>query len=227
MDLLSFAKGPILQISLCVLLLGVCWRSVGILALRGAPLLSPARRPGAWKGLRLTALRSWPRPEFRGAMGLEIVSYAFHLCLFAAVLLYAPHVLFIGDIVAGALGFNPLALVGLAWPTLSGQTIFLLGSVGTALLLAVFVHRLASPVKRLISTFDDYLSWFLTITPLASGLLAYGHYWIPYQTMLAVHILSVEALMIWFPFGKLFHPFTMFVARGVTGVLFERKGAAL
>ncbi len=55
---------------------------------------------------------------------------------------------------------------------------------------------------------------------------AYMHVGGPYQTVLAVHILSVEALMIWFPFSKLMHLFTMFAVRGVTGVLFARKGAA-
>jgi hypothetical protein len=32
---------------------------------------------------------------------------------------------------------------------------------------------------------------------------------------------------VWFPFGKLMHAFTIFVARGSTGMLFERKGASL
>ena len=86
---------------------------------------------------------------------------------------------------------------------------------------------LIDPVKRLISNFDDYMSWLVTTAPMVTGMLAYSHIGGPYQTLLGAHILSVEALLIWFPFGKLMHPFTMFVARGVTGVLFERKGAAL
>jgi nitrate reductase gamma subunit len=89
------------------------------------------------------------------------------------------------------------------------------------------LHRIINPVKRLISNFDDYMSWFLTFTPLVTGMAAYTHFGGPYQLVLAVHILSVEALMIWFPFGKLMHMFTMFAVRGVTGVLFVRKGAAL
>ena len=33
--------------------------------------------------------------------------------------------------------------------------------------------------------------------------------------------------MVWFPFGKLMHAFTIFLARGVQGTTFERKGASL
>jgi hypothetical protein len=33
--------------------------------------------------------------------------------------------------------------------------------------------------------------------------------------------------MVWFPFGKLMHAFTIFAARGAQGMIFERKGASL
>jgi nitrate reductase gamma subunit len=58
-------------------------------------------------------------------------------------------------------------------------------------------------------------------------MLAYSHVGAPYQTLLAWHLLSVALLLIWFPFGKLMHAFTIFAARGTQGVQFERKGASL
>jgi nitrate reductase gamma subunit len=79
----------------------------------------------------------------------------------------------------------------------------------------------------MLSNFDDYFSWFVTIAPIATGMLAYSHYGAPYPKLLGLHLVSVELLMIWFPFGKLMHAFTMFLARGVQGVEFERKGASL
>jgi nitrate reductase gamma subunit len=97
-----------------------------------------------------------------------------------------------------------------------------------AALLAVLVHRIVNPVKRLISNFDDYFSWFVTIAPLMTGMAAFSHLggW-PYERVLAFHLLSVQLLLIWFPFGKLMHSFTIFAARGATGLIFERKGASL
>jgi len=94
-------------------------------------------------------------------------------------------------------------------------------------LIVVLIHRMVNPVKRLISNFDDYFSWFVTIAPLITGMLATSHIGGPYQILLALHILSVELLLVWFPFSKLMHVFTMFTARAVTGALFDRKGAAL
>ena len=95
-------------------------------------------------------------------------------------------------------------------------------------LVAVLIHRLTHPVKRLISNFDDYLSWLLTAAPLTTGMLAFAHAGgAPYETLLAVHLLSVQALMVWFPFGKLMHAFTIFAARSAQGLIFERKGASL
>jgi nitrate reductase gamma subunit len=42
--------------------------------------------------------------------------------------------------------------------------------------------------------------------------------------MLALHILSVELLMIWFPFGKLMHAVLVFPSRFQTGASFGRRG---
>jgi hypothetical protein len=47
-----------------------------------------------------------------------------------------------------------------------------------------------------------------------------------YQTLLAIHILSFDALLIWFPCGKLMHAFYIFPSRVINGALLARKGAA-
>ncbi len=49
--------------------------------------------------------------------------------------------------------------------------------------------------------------------------LAYHRLLLPYQNMLALHILSVEALLLVFPFTKLMHTFTIFGARWYNGAL--------
>ncbi len=44
---------------------------------------------------------------------------------------------------------------------------------------------------------------------------------------LAVHLLSIELLFVWLPFGKLAHAFLVFMSRGITGAALARKGAAI
>jgi len=228
MDLLAFAKGPALAWSIAVFVFGVVWRLVGIFLLRGKKDLSEPRNNASWKGLRLIVLRSWPRREFFGETAFtEVAGYVFHIGFLVALFFYLPHLLFFADISRGLIGVDFKTIFGVGWPYLPGGVIFFLSAISVAALLAVLVHRLINPVKRLISNFDDYFSWFVTITPIVTGMLAYAHLGAPYQTLLAIHILSVELLLIWFPFGKLMHAFTIFAVRGATGMAFERKGATL
>ena len=229
MSLLDFARGPALQWSIVIFVVGVLWRLLGVLLLRTRKDLSEPRKDAAWKGLRLIALRSWPRKEFLGGTAFgEVMGYAFHIGFLLALFFYVPHVLFFADIARGLFGTDLHGLTGLNWPTLPNGVVTLLSAISIAALVAVLIHRIVSPVKRLISNFDDYFSWLVTIAPLATGMAAFAHLggW-PYERLLAVHLLSAELLLVWFPFGKLMHAFTIFVARGSTGMLFERKGASL
>ena len=228
-SLLEFARGPALTWAICIFVAGTLWRLVGVLLLRTKKDLSEPRNTATWKGLRLIVLRSWPRREFlQGTAFGEVMGYTFHLGFLVALLFLVPHILFFDNVFSGLLGFNFADVFGFRWPALPTGIITFLSAVSLAALVAVLIHRLTNPVKRLISNFDDYFSWFLTAAPLATGMLAYAHAGgAPYETLLGVHILSAEALMIWFPFGKLMHAFLIFGARAAQGMQFERRGASL
>jgi nitrate reductase gamma subunit len=229
MSLLEFARGPGMVAALSVFVAGCLWRLGGLALLRGGKDLSEPRNRAAWKGLRLIALRSWPRREFlEGTAFGEITGYTFHIGFLLTLFCYAPHLAFFGDLLRGRLGV-PLPLpASFAGPSLPAGVASVLAVISLVALLAVLVHRLVNPVKRLISNFDDYCSWLMTVAPLATGLVAHASVGGPrYETFVAAHLLATEALLLWFPFGKLMHAFTIFAARGLTGMLFERKGAAL
>lgn len=217
LDLLDFARGPALQWSLLILVFGVAWRLAGVLLLRSKVDLSDPRNTGALAGrLHMIWARMWPKPEFMRASIIDLaLGYAFHVGLFIVVFFGLPHILFIESV------------TGLSWPNLPNGAVFFVGAVALAALVALLVHRLATPVKRLLSNFDDYFSWFVTAAPLATGLLAAAHVGARYETLLALHILSAELLFIWLPFGKLMHTFWAFVSRGATGAAFARKGAGI
>jgi nitrate reductase gamma subunit len=82
-----------------------------------------------------------------------------------------------------------------------------------------------NPVIRMLSNFDDYFSWFVTMAVMVTGLAATAHVGAPYETLLGLHILSVDVLLIWFPFGKLMHAFYIFPSRAINGAVLARKGA--
>jgi nitrate reductase gamma subunit len=60
---------------------------------------------------------------------------------------------------------------------------------------------------------------------IVTGLGATAHIGGRYETLLGVHILSFDALLVWFPFGKLMHAFYIFPSRAINGALLARKGA--
>jgi len=217
MDLLSFARGPLLQFALFVFALGVVWRIAGITLLRRGKLLSEPRAPlvkALFGGFRTMGSRSWPHPEFIGRTGAgEALGYSYHIGMFIVILAFGPHI----QTWAGFLGFD--------WPALPSGVITIISVLTLALLLAVLFRRLTHRVLRLLSNFDDYFSWFITTLVMVTGLMATAHFGGRYETLLGLHILSFDVLLLWFPFGKLMHAFYIFPSRAINGYLLARKGA--
>jgi nitrate reductase gamma subunit len=217
MDLLSFARGPALKVALVIFVLGVVWRIVGFALLRIRRDLSRPRA-SMWKflsgGVIAVGTRSWPHPEFIARTGPgEALGYSYHLGLFAVVLLFTPHIIFLGS------------LFGFVWPGLPSSVITVISVLTLTLFLAVLFRRVTNPVIRMLSNFDDYFSWFITMAVMVTGLAATAHVGAPYETLLGLHILSVDVLLIWFPFGKLMHAFYIFPSRAINGAVLARKGA--
>jgi nitrate reductase gamma subunit len=222
-DLLGFARGPALWASLAVLVAGSLWRVAGIWRLGGGTDLSEPRSTRLWSGaLHGIFSRMIPRKEFRrsGRLG-ALNAYLYHVGLALIVLGYAPHIDFVER------------LTGLAWPPLPEPVVvFAVGLTFVALLIAL-LERLTDPVLRLLSVFDDYFSWLIVFLPLATGMIALHRSHPPGvalappldPTPLAIHLLSVELLFIWLPFGKLAHAFLVFISRGITGAEAARRGA--
>lgn len=216
LELLDFARGPALQFAMAVFVLGVLWRLVGVLMLPRMRDLSPAREgaPAGWLGaLRTVFRRMWPRPEFLPrTLFVTINSYVFHLGLAIVVFGLAPHILFFKE------------LLGLSWPSLPTNLVAVVGAITLASLIGVLVRRMSHPVQRLLSGAGDYIAWFVTALPVITGLLAANPVGGRYETLLALHILSIALLLVWFPFGKLMHAFLFAFSRGATGLRFSHRG---
>jgi len=218
MTLLAFARGPALQAATLIMIAGMFWRLAGILLLRRRPAHAAARHSLLVRlsgGARTIITRTIPRRNFwpRVATGVSM-SYVMHIGLFVILFAGAPHILVFHQI------------TGLSWPNLPKGVIVIASALTLAALVALLVRRLNNPVLRLLSNVDDYLSWLLVFLPITTGILLSGETVAGYGTLLALHILSVEVLMIWLPFGKLMHVALVFAGRGVIGFNFARKGAA-
>lgn len=217
--LLDFARGPALQFSLAVFVFGVTWRLVSLMFMPWAKDKSVARpgaKPTLWAAMAEFFRRMVPKPAFaKYTRFTTINSWVFHLGLVIIILSFTPHILFIKS------------LTGLTWPALPNIFIFAVGGVTVASLILALAQRLTSPVLQLISTMDDYVTWLVTIAPVLTGLAAASHVGLRYETLLAIHILSICVFLVWFPFGKLMHSFLVFITRGEMGAQLNHRGIKL
>ncbi len=181
MAMLEFARGPGLHWALVIMVAGFFWRGADFALRQGEPNLHWAR-----KGFHLPH-RRW-----------QIDSYAMHAGLLIAMFGFAPHILFIG------------ALTGIAWPSLPISIVLAAAVISIAAMPAVLIHRVMTPEPSIFSAFDDYFTWSAVFIAMLTGLLAYPHVGGapaigPYAMLLTTHLMAVELLMIWLPFGKLIH----------------------
>jgi hypothetical protein len=223
MQMLEFARGPGLALALAVFAAGSAWRLYVIFRRPAAVDLSAARSGALVAGaLHGIVRRMWHPATLRPRSLVGTLNgYAYHAGLAIVFFGFAPHIGFVRR------------LTGLGWPALPGPVFAAGVALAFAGLLYALMARLTSPVMRLISGFDDYASWAVTLLPMVTGMallsqpLDAAYPAIPDRPQaVALHLLSLELLLAWLPFGKLAHAFLVFFSRAATGAAFARKGAA-
>jgi nitrate reductase gamma subunit len=209
MELLLWARGPGLQIAGIVFIVGMTMRLLEILFLGRKKDLAESRRSGFFDGIRVIFTRAIPP---KGMLPHHLAGYIFHIGFLVVLVFFAPHILLFRD----AFGWH--------WPSLSNGIIDFFSVITIAALLFSLFVRLTDPVRRLISNFGDYLALIVTLLPVVTGYLAFHRLALPYTQMLAIHILSIDLLLIVMPFTKLTHAMTIFISRWYNGALAGRKG---
>ena len=213
-EFLLFVRGPVIAVAAFIFVLGVALRLIEILMLGRAENLAELRGSGS-KGGALTIVKRFLPADtnsFRRSMPTIVAGYVFHIGLLVVIFLLTPHIEFIQSV------FH------LSWPGLPTPVIDFFAV--TALIAMIFIlwRRVSNRLLRFLSTGEDYLLWAVTFLPLLTGYLSYHHLLLPYSWMLGIHILSVALLLVVFPFTKLMHTFTLFIARFYNGAIAGEKG---
>ncbi len=223
MDLLDWARGPLLAVSIFIFVAGIAWRLISLWRLPAprAPAAQAREKFSTGNALAAAFTRMVPRGGFHPSATLITINpYVFHIGLALVFFGYAPHIAFIRR------------LTGLGWPALPDMVMYLAAAASIASLLLALMFRLSDPVLRQISKADDTITWAVTLLPLLTGMavisepsaniLARSH--TVYRTPLAVHLLTLELLLVWFPFGKLMHAFLVLPSRMQLATFFGRRG---
>ena len=212
-ELLAWARGSGFDIALTIFVAGMLLRLLEVLALGNKPDLSPPRGSGPKGAVQTLLSRNLPRKAVFEREPLRIINgYVLHIGFFIVLFLYGPHIVLFES------------FLGFGWPALPSGMIDAVGAITILSLIAALVFRLNNKVIRFISTKDDYVAWTVTLLPLLTGYMAYNHLVASYTMMLALHLLSVELLLVVAPFTKLTHMFSFAMARWYQGYQAGRRG---
>ncbi len=209
--MLALIEGPLWYAAVALFAAGTIWRLAGMLlrgkgAVEDAPRVAGAPARGAMAAVL-------PRTTFYGNRKVQFVLGAglvFHAALFIVILFGEPHVAFIRE-----------RILGVGWRPLPVWAFVLAAELAAGSLLVLWIRRSVDPVTRLISRSDDHWAAGLTMAVLLTGCFALGG---ESPAMRALHMLSVEAWLVYFPLGSLFHAFTWILSRGYTGAMLARRG---
>lgn len=207
----NFIDGMFWYFSLTVFLIGVVWKLLSIIfGKRKADLSIP--RDSASKGAMWTLFsRFIPDRGMFLKIKLQVVAgYSFHLGLLALLFFAAPHIRFLDE-----------NFLGYSWPALPRWGFIIAAEFAFLGLILLWLHRLFSPVSKLISTADDYIGTVLTFIVMLTGCLALLE---SFDELRLLHRFFVELFLIYFPFSRLMHAFTFIPSRAFTGAWFGRRG---
>jgi nitrate reductase gamma subunit len=211
--LLQWERGPGLQLAVGTFAIGMVFR-MGHLALLGRRKDLATPRGSEWgPGIRMIWRRSYPLPRLSSRGKLTVAAgYVFHLGLLVTLFFLSQHI----DLFRSVLGFG--------WPALPGGVVDISAILGIASLIVLLVHRFIDPVKRMLSGFEDYLTWAFTFLPLLTGFMLDHSAALDYTRRMVLHLSSVELLLVLIPFTKLAHMFSTFGARWYNGAIAGFKG---
>jgi len=200
----DLAKGPFLWLAFAVLVLGSIYRAIDFLRSttkkeripwpkRGVRTDSPEERKTALVLLlQRTMLGKYPV--------MTVVSGVFHACLIVTPLFALGHSLVLGQSWGIYFFSLPNSIVdGLTAVALFGGFFMLM-------------RRIFIPRVRAVSRLGDFIFLFITVAPYLTGFMAY-HQLFDYKTVITLHLLTGELLLIAIPFTKLVHMIFLFFAR--------------
>lgn len=206
---IEFINGPLIWISAFIFSAGLLFQTIRLVLLKkrtSAPVIKLSRAyfddtpddmipktPG-YRIMKLKLTLAGRKP------GVFFSTLAFHVCLFTAPLfLFAHNILF--------QEFAGFRLPALHERVTDVMTFIVMGGVLFFLFRRLFVSGV-----RAVTTPGDFLLLFLTGAPYLTGILAY-HQVFDYKTLITLHILAGEILLIVIPFTRFVHMVFFFVFR--------------
>ncbi|MBM4141756.1 MAG: respiratory nitrate reductase subunit gamma [Nitrospira sp.] len=149
------------------------------------------------------ASRNWRRRPM-----MTIVTFSFHICLvFTPIFLLSHNTLWYES-------------WGISWWTLSEGAADVMALVVISGCLFFLIRRFVAPEVKFVTFASDYILLAITFLPFITGFLAYHQLLLPYKTMIVIHMLFGEVMLIAIPFTRLGHMLYFWLTRSFMGSQF-------
>ena len=205
-SLYNLLRGPLVWIAFLVFIGGSIYKVRELILLaKGEKVVMP------YISLKLTlrSLLHWLIPfnsvNWRLRPVITIVTFLFHIGLvFTPIFLVAHNVLIYES-------------WGISWWTLPENLADIMTMIVIGSCVFFALRRVFAPEVRFVTFADDYLILAITFLPFITAFLAYHQWLLPNKTMVILHMLFGETMLIAIPFTRLGHMFYFFLTRAYMG----------
>lgn len=202
----TLARGPLVWIAFLVFSLGMSYRIYETLkAAKAERVIYP------YLSLRysLRSLVVWFTPFFTISMRrhpwFTTITFLFHICAIATPVLLVGHMELLYE------------SWGIRWFTLPVALSDAMTVVTMLCLLFLVLRRILQRDVRFLSSPSDYLTFIIVALPFLTGFFAHHELILEPKTMLTIHMIAGEIMLIAIPFTRLSHMFLFFLTRIHTG----------
>ena len=193
-SLYNFVSGPLVWLAFIVFIGGCLYRLITLMVLvhKKEKFIYSYM---SWK-YSLRSIVRWSTPfateNMRRHPAMTIVAYVFHICLILTPIFLLAHVTLVDE------------SWDLSWWTLPDTLAALMTLLVIGACVFFLVRRLVNPEVQYVTSASDYILLAIVAAPFITGFLVY-YQWFAYQTLLILHILSGEIMLVAIPFTRLSH----------------------
>ena len=193
-SLYNFVSGPLVWLAFIIFIGGSLYRLISLIVL----VHKKEKFIYSYMSLKysLRSIVRWSTPfateNMRRHPAMTIVAYVFHICLILTPIFLLAHVTLVDE------------SWDLNWWTLPDSLAAIMTLMVIAACVFFLVRRLINPEVQYVTSASDYILLAIVAAPFITGFLAY-YQWFAYQTLLILHILSGEIMLVAIPFTRLSH----------------------
>ena len=205
-DIFGFVRGPLVWVAFTVFTVGSLYRLISMWRLAKKKDAVVFNYFSVFYAIRSIAYWIFPFAgvNMRRQPAMTVVAFLFHICLFVVPIFLSGHVIMFKE------SWN------LSWWWLPDRMVDLMAMIVIGCCLFFMGRRIFLKEVRYLTSLSDYLILAAVAAPFISGVWAY-HQWAAFSSVMIIHILSGEILLMIIPFTKLSHMLFFPFTRGYMG----------